>query len=153
MLSKYISIYMTPELDRYLCEKYPKIFKNRDGSIMETCMAWGFECGDGWFNIIDALCKEIQRYVDWKSRNLVEEEKEQLQVVADQVKEKFGTLRFYYHGGDDTVHGMISMTEAISSRICEGCGNSGQLRAAGWYRTLCDTCEVNRNSTLKGEVS
>jgi hypothetical protein len=153
MLSKYIDIYMAPEFDKYLCEKYPKIFKNRDGSIMETCMAWGFECGDGWFNVIDALCKEIQHHIDWKYKDLPVDEREAIQVVADQVKEKYGTLRFYYHGGDEVIEGMVSMAESMTHRTCEVCGNSGQLRAGGWYRTLCNTCEANRNSTLKGEVS
>lgn len=142
---------MSPEKDKYLCEKYPKIFKDRDGSVMDTCMAWGFECGDGWFNLIDTLCGQIQRYVDWNSRNFSEEEKETLQVVASQVKEKFGTLRFYYYGGDDVIAGMTSMAEAFSGKVCEDCGQSGYLHTRGWHRTLCDSCETNRNITKKEE--
>lgn len=137
---------MTPEQDKYLCKKYPKIFKDRDGSIVETCMAWGFECGDGWFDLIDTLCQQIQRYIDWKSRDFSEEEKQEFQVVAAQVKEKFGSLRFYYYGGDDTIHGMVSMAEAISGRTCELCGNLGQLRSKRWQQTLCSSCEVKFNT-------
>ena len=48
---------MNEELDKQLCEKYPKIFKMRNASMQETCMCWGFEHGDGWFDIIDAACK------------------------------------------------------------------------------------------------
>ena len=47
---------MRRELDEELCRKYPLIFKNRNAPMTETCMCWGFECGDGWFNIIDVLC-------------------------------------------------------------------------------------------------
>ena len=47
---------MRKELDEKLCEKYPLIFKNRHADMTETAMCWGFECGDGWFNIIDVLC-------------------------------------------------------------------------------------------------
>lgn len=135
---------MSPECDKLLCEKYPLIFKDRDGTIMETCMAWGFECGDGWFGIVESLCKEIQQHVDWKSRNLSDEEKQNLQVVASQVKEKFGTLRFYYYGGDDAIEGMVRMAEAFSRKICEDCGMPGQLRMNGWHRTTCNSCELQR---------
>jgi hypothetical protein len=137
---------MTPEQDKILCQKYPKIFKNRDGSIMETCMAWGFECDSGWFDIIDIMCHEIQNYIDWKSKNLSAEEVESLQVVADQVKEKFGTLRFYYSGGDDVIEGLVMMAESMSHRTCELCGNLGQLRSKGRQQTLCSSCEVKFNT-------
>jgi len=56
--------HMSPELDKYLCEKYPKIFANRNKSAEESCMNWGLECGDGWFFIIDSLCYRIQRHID-----------------------------------------------------------------------------------------
>lgn len=55
---------MSPELDKYLCEKYPKILSERNKSPAESCMYWGFECGDGWFFIIDTLCYRIQRHID-----------------------------------------------------------------------------------------
>jgi hypothetical protein len=50
---------MREELDKQLCEKYPQIFKNRFGSPKETLMCFGFECGDGWYNIIDILCGKL----------------------------------------------------------------------------------------------
>ena len=61
------------------------------------------------------------------------------QVVADQVKEKFGTLRFYYHGGDEEISGMVRMAEAMSSVTCDVCGNPGTTKGPGWIRTLCET--------------
>jgi hypothetical protein len=60
------------------------------------------------------------------------------QVVIEQVKEKFGTLRFYYQGGDDAIDGMVRMAESISGFTCEECGNHGEGRQGGWIRTLCD---------------
>jgi len=105
---------MTEDEDKALCQKYPKIFKNRDGSVMDTCMAWGFECDSGWFDVIDILCHEIQHYLDWKYKDLPEDERDAMQVVADQVKEKYGTLRFYYHGGDEVVEGMVMMAESLT---------------------------------------
>ena len=51
------------------------------------------------------------------------------QVVAGQIKEKFGTLRFYYHGGDDYIRGLVSMADAMTSRVCEDCGAPGTARS------------------------
>jgi len=138
---------MTEDEDKALCLKYPKIFKDRHGSIMDTCMAWGFECGSGWYNVIDTLCNQIQHHIDWKSRTLSDEEKESLQVVAEQVKEKFGTLRFYYYGGDEAIGGMVSMAEGITGKICEDCGAPGRRHTSGWYRTMCDSCESSRQQS------
>jgi hypothetical protein len=61
------------------------------------------------------------------------------QVVAIQVKEKFGTLRFYYSGGDDIVRGIERMAEGMSAVMCEKCGAPGKSRSGGWIQTLCDT--------------
>jgi len=122
---------MKRKLDKQLCAKYPKLFRDRNAPINETCMYWGgFECGDGWYNIINQLCGNIQNHIDWKHIP---------QVVVTQVKEKFGTLRFYYSSGDDVIDGMVRMAEAMSAVTCEECGSPGEQRSDGWVRTLCNT--------------
>ena len=59
---------MKQELDTLLCEKYPKMMVNRNKDMKETCMCWGFECGDGWFNILNQLMDNIQHHIDWKEK-------------------------------------------------------------------------------------
>jgi len=159
---------MRKELDEMLCEKYPLIFAQRNGDKRETCMVWGFECGDGWYNILDTLCANIQHRIDckletielahklneelkeaesnafegwpdWKMRNPRKIPEPIEQVVAIQVKEKFGTLRFYFMGGDDVIDGMVSMAESMSARMCEICGvPTTRDQEDGWVRTRCD---------------
>jgi hypothetical protein len=73
------------------------------------------------------------------------------QVVAVQVKSKFGSLRFYVNGGDDYTRGVISMAEAMSAVTCEECGASGKLRDDGWVSTLCDTHAVEQGHSLDDE--
>jgi hypothetical protein len=125
---------MKQELDELLCKKYPKMFVNRHADMTTTAMCWGFECGDGWFNIIDQLCANIQSHIDWKNK-----EKEVVpQVVVVQVKEKFGGLRFYYDGGDDYIHGLAMMAESMSEVTCETCGNPGKRQGGGWVYTACE---------------
>jgi hypothetical protein len=60
---------MKQELDEALCAKYPKIFKYRHAPMTHTAMCWGFECGDGWYNIVDVLCGNIQHHVDQKRKD------------------------------------------------------------------------------------
>jgi hypothetical protein len=126
---------MREELDSLLCQKYPKMFVNRNKSMQETCMYWGFSCDDGWFDLIDELCGNIQSYIDSNSRA---PDKIIPQVTVDQVKEKFGTLRFYTTGGDRLIDGMIWFAESMSGRICETCGAPGKTRGRGYIYTACN---------------
>jgi hypothetical protein len=152
------------ELDEALCSKYPKIFKNRHGDMKETLMCWGFECGDGWYNVLDSLCGNIQHHIDWKEKQrqwaitfnskAAPEELREVpdaidQVVAVQVKEKFGGLRFYYDGGDEQIHGMVRMAESWAARTCETCGDPGKSRNGGWIRTLCDKHEAEYQERMR----
>ena len=143
---------MRLELDKQLCEKYPKMMVNRNKNMQETCMCWGFECGDGWFNILDQLMSNIQHHIDWNNQNFEKgytQYKQVAQVTLDQVKEKFGTLRFYYTGGDDIIDGMVRMAESMSGVTCEECGNPGERRGGGWVHTFCTPCEEARELASK----
>lgn len=129
---------MTKELDEALCAKYPKIFADRHKSMQETCMYWGFECTDQWYWLIDQLCDSIQSYTDANKKP---------QVVASQVKEKYGTLRFYYSGGDDYIAGMVWLAESMSATICEDCGSTKNVtQTKGWIYTLCEECLTKRSN-------
>lgn len=77
---------MNKKLELLLVKNYPIIFKEYGGDITKTCMAWGLECGDGWFTLLNKACKAIQKTCD----------KYNIEFTAEQVKEKFGGLRFYY---------------------------------------------------------
>lgn len=225
---------MNDELDKKLCEKYPKIFINRNASMVESCMHWGLECGDGWYDTIDLTCASVSATYE-TSVSLTKQQAKELgvtpikgknakplwwwpsdrrprqiiggkfkklsphkpnlremltyppkfawrkvkhflfptwtiyslqidppQVVADQVKEKYGTLRFYYHleyenrfrelaYGTDAIPeatkiaeaynsyigGIIHMAEVLSDRTCEVTGKTGEMHVSGgWYRAL-----------------
>ena len=144
--------HMNKELQDKLMKKYPKIFyKGIDSNKTVTCMYLGIECHDGWYDLIDSLCHSIQRHCQVENTRyipetdkyefVVEGDPEYVQVVAAQVKEKMGELRFYVDGGDATTQGMIQMAEAMSSRICELCGSPAKTsRDSGWFHTACDAC-------------
>lgn len=139
---------MRQELDQKLCERFPLIMAERELPMTQTCMCWGFECGDGWYNIIAEAMHLIQSHIDFTNRRreiLLQENKynqeipaQVSQVVFTQVKEKFGQLRIYFDGGDEYTHGVIRMAEAMSAHTCELCGAPGETNGQGWVRTLCE---------------
>lgn len=158
---------MKKELDETLCAKYPLIFRDRNENMQVTAMCWGFECGDGWYNIIDILCglltsdyrqakdryESIKDKVDqprWEGSNKIvtqieideakaKLDEETLKVpVAVQVKEKFGGLRFYVNAATDKQWSYINFAESMSYRTCEECGAPGKTYTDGWHMTLCD---------------
>jgi hypothetical protein len=169
---------MKAELDKALVEKYPLIFADRYGDMQTTAMVWGFDCGDGWYNLLDCLCTAIQFQIDQRNKeidritgcnNMIAEyahgNHEPLfdyckghqgqiqshlkgglktvpaaipQVVATQVKEKFGTLRFYYRGGDEHIDTLVDFAGLMSGSICDVCGSPGKIREGGWITTRCD---------------
>lgn len=56
-----------------------------------------------------------------------------------QIKEKFGTLRFYIGEATDFQHQLTWDAEAASDDICEACGAPGKRSTVGhgWLKTLC----------------
>ena len=92
--------------------------------------------GPGWYNLVHTLCHSIDEYLKWRNRDRVMTEKLTLQIT--QIKEKFGTLRFYTGPTDDRIQGMIDFAEQMSTVMCEQCGKPGQLRKLSWMQTLCD---------------
>jgi hypothetical protein len=112
-------------LDQTLCDHYPHLYQGRRGDPKTTLMCWGFACSNGWYPLLDSVSHLITERCP--------------EVVAQQVKEKFGSLRFYYVGGDDYCDGVARMAGTLSGELCEICGNPGQLgRIGGWFQCRCD---------------
>jgi hypothetical protein len=126
---------MKKELELFLSDKYPRMFRDYGGDPRHTCMAWGMSHGDGWFGILCKMCENIQKVLD-KNPELVEGFK------FAQIKEKFGTLRVYVDGGNKEIWDIIDQAERQSGLTCEECGTTeGNITTkGGWIRTLCDPC-------------
>jgi len=119
---------MNAEHTTYLVEHYPHLYKDYGGSMRQTCMHWGFECGDGWFGLLKELSEKL----------------EPLGTVASQVKEKFGTLRFYTTGDlvevADEVDAAIRIAEDKSAITCEDCGEPAEINDGPWFFVRCEKC-------------
>ena len=98
-----------------------------------------YECDSGWYELLRQLCAEITEIYN---KNGLETDIEILQI-----KEKYGTLRFYYHipsndcAINNTIFETVKKWEEKSEEICESCGADGVLRKlGGWVCTLCGGC-------------
>lgn len=141
---------MNSELQNKLYEKYPNLFSNKTKSPMESCMSWGIECNNGWYELLSSMCwrisqheQNIEDHKKYLEQNKPEDLKnlsEYFPVKFDQVKEKYGGLRVYFSGGDDYIEGVIRMAEEYSYKVCEVCGNAGKPNKGGWITTLCEIC-------------
>lgn len=161
---------MKRELENKLAEEFPFMLRKHSlaeqrnlGYISDLYGAFGCDCADGWYELIRSLCREITETYEKHGRKP--------DIIIDQVKEKYGTLRFYYHiEEDDTqIHAIDIMSvdslriknekkplyeeidelvekyEKMSATVCEECGRTGKLRLdLGWILTLCDDCYSKR---------
>ena len=73
-----------------MMDNYPILYCMRNKSYMETCMYWGIEAGTGWYSPLKELSEMLE------SLNKYYYLKYNIRIQADQVKEKYGTLHFYY---------------------------------------------------------
>lgn len=126
---------MREDLEEKLVTAYPELFHRIRTHPVAKTQYYGCDCGDGWFSILDALCGLI-------ARNL-RHEHELLGAPSDfkilQIKEKFGGLRFYMHGSNPYIEGLVDMAEELAARTCEVTGKPGRLyrKPSGWLATLC----------------
>jgi triacylglycerol esterase/lipase EstA (alpha/beta hydrolase family) len=113
---------MKEELEIELVKKYPDIFRFHGGDPKKTCMAWGCEHDDGWYDLIDNLCEYItsvcrgDMVVKYREDYVKTDEEKKFEQESGlknahipvpqprflQVKEKFAGLRIYFDMYDDT---------------------------------------------------
>ena len=137
---------MREALEEKLVKEFPFLEENSEQGedrIDNLYLAFGFECDDGWYELLKEMFKEIvDRY---KLAGLAVD----LEVL--QIKEKFAELRVYYSfkQGDSPVNQelrndidkIIEAYENKSNKVCEICGAEGGLKKKGYLmKTLCDQC-------------
>ncbi len=122
---------MCKDFEQRLAGRFPTWF-DVNGDVRHTLMAFGFQCGDGWFEILWRLCVNLEPLV----MELERETGRRLEVV--EVKQKLGTLRFYVSHHSDPIDDRIAEAQLESSRTCEVCGQPGLWRRGHWIRTRCD---------------
>ena len=133
------------------------LYCNKNLPMTQSLCCFGWECGSGWFYVLNEMSCKLE------ALNLLYYPKYKVKIQADQVKEKFGTLRFYFsvicedieHTKEQEVviTAMNSWAEEIVHwaedecyKTCEECGRqigtdwSPRCETSGWITYLCDKC-------------
>lgn len=115
---------MNEELSNKLLNDFPRLYRNHHDSSMQR----GFECGDGWFDLIYKLSRDVESVA--RESGLSPDSAEW--PLCRQVKEKLGSLRFVVLTTDKN----RAMYERISElrlaalnqsvKTCESCGKAGE---------------------------
>ena len=156
----------TKQRNRELCEKYPFLIPSNRFSgkrITECCGPDGEEgywpgdpkehpdydfsytelddLPEGWrIAFGEDICKEIMD--ELVEHDLVDKYR------ITQIKEKYGSLRWYDNGGTDKLyHEIIPKYERLSMRTCIGCGKPASLISTGWICPWCDDCAADGYGT------
>lgn len=88
--------------------------------------------GEGWYPLVAQLDRDLAA-IDPS-------------YVLHQVKQKFGSLRYYYGSSLEytspnvvKMRSLVAEAEDASTRICEVCGQPGSTATTSWIQTLCPT--------------
>lgn len=116
---------------KQLVQKYPKILANAR-----------IEAPPYWYDTIEDLCASIQDYIDNGHVYIEGKEVHKPQIECLQIKQKFGTFRFYTNVQDLTVNGMIKMAAHICENTCQRCGSRQDIgyTRTNWVEVCCKSC-------------
>jgi len=87
-------------------------------------LADGFECGDGWYTIIDNMCCELRAHKMTKP-----------DFVITKIYDKYGDLMVHSKNGNNATRSIIDGAIELSMEICDECGNDKDLEQ-------CEKCTV-----------
>lgn len=126
---------MNPSNTAKLLTAYPLLYRE--------LREWGFECGDGWFDLIWQLSADIESAARLEGTAENAETWPSIRIL----KQKFGLLRVQF-GFDvpvsETIHELVTKADKKSQEICECCGSPGKIGGEcedrGWVKALCESC-------------
>lgn len=106
-------------------------YRRQPDQIPANYSGFDGEVGEGWVPILDRLATDLAA-LGWDQQ-------------CDQIKEKFGTLRFYIPSGNQKLLERIAQAEDETAETCENCGAPGKIRGKDsgryWVKTFCDDCD------------
>lgn len=128
-----------------LARDFPLFLRGRNESLKTNLMGFGFECGPGWYALIRSICEVAEKECRRQRALGLNPE---FWPKAVQVKEKFGTLRFYCFGANDAISAAIDRAENLSGQTCETCGKPSSVgqSASGWMSSNCADCRARREA-------
>lgn len=145
---------MREQLEKQICEIDPIFTRQYGMSQMQSCMAYGFSYGDGWFQVT----KKLVNFTKILNKQL---DQYDLCVVCEQAKQKFGMLTIYWsiqklsNPYEEIEESLKDIKEEYWKRMneylkelvkqanqtCEYCGKKGELVSTKrWIKYICKEC-------------
>ena len=125
-------------------------FIKPDPGLHDNLMAFGFECGEGWYPIIEEAFDKMEKTIEKMPKKEQKILKKSFEIL--QVKEKLGGLRIYVNMYTDEIIEIIREAERKAIKTCEICGESGEIREINhWYFTNCDEHYNKRLEEFKND--
>ena len=125
--------------NKELIERYPflmprNLWTNEISENYDFSHTYLDDMPDGWRNAFgEEMCEEILE--ELISTNTLET----YRII--QVKEKFGSLRWYDEGGSDRIFWeIVPKYAARSMQTCIHCGKPATKKSTGWISPWCDAC-------------
>lgn len=101
--------------------------------------ACSFEIPFGWFDLVEECCEELATIL--KKDGMYDA------YMLFQVKEKFGSLRWYANYNDNEVSNLLSRYEVKSTKVCADCGAPATHTTKGYIGHYCDKCYKERKDS------
>lgn len=150
---------MKEEWEVKLQEEFPFMKQNHSDDERNVYRRWGCECSRGWYNLLHECCQAItDRYEDAGVP---------IDFVPAQIKEKFGTLRFYF-GYEDAPCGIAAfdfLENGTSIRFEPGNEHDDEAKkklrrdissivraAEGRSKHTCEMCGVEDTACIRTDL-
>ena len=147
---------MTKKQNKALCEKYPflipsnvwtgtrstdSVKTHEKESQFDWEYTWLDDMPDGWRVAFgEQLCAELKAALE--EAGIVE----QYRIV--QIKEKYGSLRWYDRGNTEKGYQVIAKYQEQSERTCICCGKPATVITLDWISPYCDVCVPKGSPTM-----
>jgi hypothetical protein len=149
------------EFDDYMVKSYPDLFRQRHLPATETCMCWGFEVGKGWRPTLNSMCEKITAIIRAYPS---------IHVEFTQIKEKYGSGRFYYNSWHDesaeesrielilsaigAIDDIIERAERAVDSICAITGEQyyTKITYGGWVYDICPEVFIAKNPEVNKKI-
>lgn len=118
-----------------LFERFDHLYRGQHLPDTQNLMCYGFDCGNGWFDLVWQLSEQIEAYCQTHP--------EVTDLIVMQVKQKFWELRFYTQPKVWDVEYLIEAARVRSLQTCKLTGAPGSLCRFqtegywGYSQTLC----------------
>ena len=122
-----------------LVERYPIFMRGIGGTFRPELRFGVFECGDGWFEILDRFCFQCESSVRYTVERKSEHIKDQALLVR--IKNKFGEMRISVAQSNPHISRCSTVAQMHARETCELCGLPGHMTRGRWLQVLCSQCQ------------